>query len=55
MIRKNTPMSLATAKGHLNMVKQGLRSTKEDQDSNFPTKVVFQEKHVILTPQDYQC
>ena len=51
MIRKNTPMSTATAKGHLNMVKQGLRSTKEDQDCNFPTKVVFQEKHVVLTPK----
>ena len=55
MIRKNQPISVATAKGHLNMVKQGLRSTKEvnveDEQDYFPQKCVFQEKHVVITPK----
>ena len=40
-IRRNVPVSVATAKGHLNMHKQNLRSTKSEQDAEEQAQVVF--------------
>jgi len=57
MVRKNLPSSVATAKGHLHLTKQGLRSTQPnvkqsdetEHDFTFPKKTVFKDKHIILT------
>ena len=57
MASKNLPNSVATAKGHLQLTKQGLRSSqpKEQQtvesehEFTFPAKTVFKDKHIILT------
>ena len=34
MVRKNPPNTTATAKGHLNLIRQGLHSTKESAKQN---------------------
>ena len=59
MVRKNMPSSVATAKGHLHLTRQGLRSTRpqqstkqtdeDEQEFAFPKKTVFKDKHIILT------
>ena len=54
MVRKNMPTSTATAKGHLNLSKQGLRSTKEveeEEEFNFPSKIHGEHKIVTVTMQ----
>ena len=48
------PTSTATAKGHLNLSKQGLRSTKEveeEEEFNFPSKIHGEHKIVTVTMQ----
>ena len=56
MIRDNLPNSVATSKGHLNLSRQGVRSTKrtlvepegeETQDDQFPLKQMKKERTVV--------
>jgi len=53
MVRKNMPNSVATAKGHLQLTRQGIRSTKQfdelEHEFAFPKKIVFKNKYIILT------
>lgn len=53
MVRKNMPNSVATAKGHLQLTRQGIRSTKQSDEMEhefaFPKKTVFKTKYIILT------
>ena len=59
MVRKNPPNTTATAKGHLNLIRQGLRSTREkdpkqleddeEREFTFPAKIYNKEKYIVCT------
>ena len=59
MVRKNPPNTTATAKGHLNLIRQGLQSTKEEDSKQledeeerkftFPSKIYNKEKFIVCT------
>jgi hypothetical protein len=61
IVRKNPPNTTATAKGHLNLIRQGIRSTKEkdakesedeeEREFTFPSKRYNQEKFIVCTLQ----